>query len=697
MTKGTQSRGPDEGLLLDLLQGFDGMMWEATPQAGSLTFIGSELQNSLGYPPERFLDKPMFWLDIVHPEDRGKIFAVIEQALRSGEVSVFEHRVRCAGGAWIWLRNVLRVAAGEDGKVARLFGLAFDISGHKGVEAEVEDARRRAAFLAEASRILASSLDYETTLKNVARVAVPSFADWCTARLLTPEGDFRELAVVHVDPDKEALVQRMMQRYPPSPQDPHGPGKVLSSGKPEFLSEATQRLSSQWINDPEHLELLRQIGMRSYICVPMTARGQVLGTMNWVLSESDRRYTRADLALARDLAARAAMAIENARFYQEAREEVRRREAFLAVLGHELRNPLGAISNAVRVLQAVDHDDPRAAAQRNILDRQTNQLSRLVDDLLDVSRMLSGKIRLMRHRLNLSQEVERCLQTFCGNQGVSERRIEISLQRPDLFIDADEVRLEQIILNLLNNALKFTAPGGRIWVEVAQEGAQAVIRVRDDGVGIPAEQLPHIFDAFRQGPETLTEAAEGFGIGLALVRRLAELHDGSAHASSAGAGRGSEFAIRLPLSEQAAETRPEPPARSTNVGRRILIVDDDRDSLDSLQALLELMGHQVMGAREGGVALEAAQSWRPDVALVDIGLPAMDGYEICRKLRAMGHEPRPVLIALTGYGQPEDRRRALEAGFDHHLTKPIDLDRLRQLLATGSAGEPAGLSPSRSC
>ncbi len=692
MTNDKQSASSDESLLLDLLEGLNGMMWEASPDAGSLTFIGSKLRSLLGYQPENFLDRPMLWLDIVHPEDRAKVFEQVEQGRRSGEVAVFDDRVRCASGTWIWLRNVVRVTS-EASTLRKVYGIAFDISELKRVETELEDERRRAAFLAEASRILASSLDYETTLQNVARVAIPAIADWCSVRLLTPDGDFRELAVAHIDPAKELLLRRMMHHYPPRPEDPHGPGKVLTSGKPEFMSEASERLSSEWIRDPEHLELLRQIDIRSYICVPMAARGQVLGTMNWVISESDRRYTRADLALARDLAARAAMAIENARFYEEAREEVRRREAFLAVLGHELRNPLGAISNAVHVLQAAGHDDPRALAQRAILARQTNQLGRLVDDLLDVSRMISGKIRLVRHRLNLGQEAERCFQAFCGNDGVSERRVEFNVHSPDLFIDADEVRLEQIVLNLLSNALKFTSPGGRIAIEVAQEGTEAVIRVRDDGVGIPPGQIPHIFDAFRQGPETLTEAGGGLGIGLALVRRLAELHGGNVQAVSAGPGCGSEFAVRLPLAEEACEAKPRPAAPPTSVGRRILIVDDDHDSLESLQALLELMGHEVVTAGDGARALEVAQSGRPAVALIDIGLPGLDGYEVCRGLRAMEHRPPLLLIALTGYGQPEDRRRALEAGFDAHLTKPIDLERLRELLNEGPAKERAPSEP----
>ena len=381
MTSRKQSATSDESLLLDLLQGLNGMMWEATPEAGSLTFIGSKLQGLLGYQPESFLDRPMFWLDIVHPEDRARVFEQVEQARRSGEVAVFDDRVRCASGAWIWLRNVVRVTL-EAGKLGKTYGIAIDISELKRVETELDDERRRAAFLAEASRILASSLDYETTLKNVARVAVPAIADWCSARLLTADGEFRELVVVHADPAKEALVRRMMQQYPPRPQDRYGPGKVLRTGKPEFRS-AGDPFSPESSSDPERLELIREIGISSYICVPLAARGHVLGTISCALSGTERRYNDADLALAQDLAARAAMAIENARFYQEAREEVRRREAFLAVLGHELRNPLGAISNAAHVLQALRHEDPRAVAQRDILDRQTNQLSRLVDDLLE--------------------------------------------------------------------------------------------------------------------------------------------------------------------------------------------------------------------------------------------------------------------------------------------------------------------------
>jgi PAS domain S-box-containing protein len=685
MTAGQPPTDSGHNWLLDLMQGLGGWVWEATADSGSIVFISDRAQSLLGYPPERLLDKPSMWLDIVHPADRARLFDIVEQGRRTGEAGIFDGRVRCADGAWIWLRSFMRVVRDEDGERGKIYGVSFDIAELKRVETELEEARRRAAFLAEASRILASSLDYETTLKNVARVAVPAIADWCATRLLAPDGALRETAVVHVDPAKETLVRRIARETAPRTADAHGPGKVLMTGAPEFIREIDERQLAQWARDPRHLELVREIGLESYICVPMAARGHVLGTIALMISGSGRRYTEADLALAQDLAARGAMAIDNARFYQNARDEVARREAFLAVLGHELRNPLGAISNAVKALEVMDSHDPRASVQRDILTRQTGQLSRLVDDLLDVSRMLSGKIRLERRRVALGEVAERCLQAFCGSEEAAQRNISLSIPSPDLAVEADEVRLEQIIFNLLSNAVKFTAPGGNISLAVVEEGSHAVIRVKDNGVGIRPDQLPYIFDAFRQGTDDRPDAGGGLGIGLALVRSLAELHGGSAQAASSGLGGGSEFTVKLSLSHNAAAAKPGHGAKAPIAARRILIVDDDHDSLESLQALLEVMGHQVESATDGPGALEKIGQGAPEVALIDIGLPGYDGHELCRRVRAMDPKPRPTLIALTGYGQPEDRRRALEAGFDAHLTKPIDLDRLRELLAAGPA------------
>ena len=361
------------------------------------------------------------------------------------------------------------------------------------------------------------------------------------------------------------------------------------------------------------------------------------------------------------------MRIENA-----LREADRRKDEFLAVLSHELRNPLAAATNAVRVLQEGADGGGELLA---ILDRQTKYLARLVDDLLDVARLNTGKIVLRLDVVDLETIVVRCLDALRAVGRLSERSITSDLE--PALVRGDAMRLEQIVSNLLENAVKYSQDGDRIGLELRCERDECVLRVSDSGRGIAAETLPRVFDFFVQ--EAPSDSARGgLGIGLALVRHLVGLHGGSIEARSDGPGRGSEFVLRLPLAGSGVEA-PQV-ATSTHEQRcRIVLVEDYPDARLALQQLLELRGHEVRGAPDGRRGLELVLSWRPDVALVDIDLPDTSGYELAAKIRAS--EACPTLIALSGYGRQEDRKRALDAGFDDHLTKPVELDRLTRLLA----------------
>ncbi len=358
---------------------------------------------------------------------------------------------------------------------------------------------------------------------------------------------------------------------------------------------------------------------------------------------------------------------------------VRERDEFLAMLGHELRNPLGAILTSV---QLMEQKDARALGrERTVIDRQTRLLSRLVDDLLDVSRVTSGKIALERVPVDIRELVERCVQ----GQAVtaSSRRIELtsSLEETSLVIEGDPVRLEQIVNNLLTNALKYTPSGGQVAVTLAADGPDAEIRVKDTGVGIDPDVLSRVFDLFTQAERTLDRAQGGLGIGLTLVRSLVALHGGTVWAESSGRGEGSTFVVRLPLAQHtfSRELR-EAPLDAPQSARRILLVEDNSDVREGLKTLLEEEGHEVRAAGDGVEGVELALAHQPEVALVDIGLPRLDGYAVARSLReALG--PHVLLVALTGYGLPEDRRRALESGFDAHLTKPVTLSAILELLA----------------
>jgi signal transduction histidine kinase/CheY-like chemotaxis protein len=355
-------------------------------------------------------------------------------------------------------------------------------------------------------------------------------------------------------------------------------------------------------------------------------------------------------------------------------QAVKQRDEFLAMLGHELRNPLGAILIAVELMDRTSGRDPK---HRAVVRHQASNLSRLVDDLLDVSRVTSGKIALQRTRVDMAELVARCIQSM--EMAIKAQRLQVAFTPSGpLPVDGDRVRLEQVVVNLLNNAIKYTPSGGLIDVCAGLVGNNVVLRVQDSGVGIAPEVIGSVFDLFAQAPGTLDRAKGGMGIGLTLVRSLVDLHGGTVTAESGGLGKGSAFTVRLPRSAgsslAAPMAQPPVPAPAAN-GRDVLIVEDNADSRDMLCALLEGYGHRVEAVGDGLSAVTRAVAHRPSVLVVDIGLPGLDGYQVAQQVRqALGASV--YLVALTGYGQPEDQRRAREAGFDVHFTKPVDLNKL---------------------
>ena len=367
------------------------------------------------------------------------------------------------------------------------------------------------------------------------------------------------------------------------------------------------------------------------------------------------------------------------------REEIemlsRAKDEFLAMLGHELRNPLGTITNTLAVMKG-RHDDAELARFTAVIARQTTHLSRLVDDLLDVARVTSGKIELRLEVVDLRALAHQCVDALAEAGRTAAHRV--ALEGPVVRVEGDPARLAQIVSNLLDNALKYTPTGGDVRVITAREGDGAVLRVRDSGEGIRADLVDRVFDLFVQEPQALDRSRGGLGLGLSLVKRLVELHGGTVSASSGGPGRGSEFSIRLPAfagpAEPAAVSAP-PVATSGGACRRVLVVEDNADAREMLQVLLECAGHEVATAGDGAGALAEVERFRPEVAVIDIGLPGIDGYEVARTVRAAPDAHRIRLIAVTGYGQAEDRRKAVEAGFDEHIAKPVDPDRLIRLVA----------------
>ncbi|MGH8210341.1 MAG: response regulator, partial [Steroidobacteraceae bacterium] len=416
-------------------------------------------------------------------------------------------------------------------------------------------------------------------------------------------------------------------------------------------------------------------------------KARELQTLNRVLQRANQELEGANRLLQTEIT-------ERARVELALKEANRHKDEFIAMLAHELRNPLAPISNAVQLLHRTSLTDPQLTWSRDVIGRQLAHLTRLVDDLLDVSRITRGKINLNKEVIELRTLVARAVEAV--QPLIEEHGHTLTVEMPDrtLAVLGDPTRLTQALGNVLGNATKYTERGGRITLAAARRGVEIEIRVQDNGIGIPADLMPMIFNLFTQLDSTSGPAQSGLGIGLALVQRLVEMHGGSVTARSDGPGRGSEFVIRLPLFiPKTVES--EPPlhtlsaleqsmtnaAGPTRTQRRILVADDNNDALESLATLLQLSGHEVYTAANGAVALQSAQEHRPEVALLDIGMPKLDGYEVARRIRAQPWGQRITLVALTGWGQDSDRRRSQEAGFDSHLVKPLDLDKLTELLA----------------
>ena len=363
-------------------------------------------------------------------------------------------------------------------------------------------------------------------------------------------------------------------------------------------------------------------------------------------------------------------------------EADRRKNEFLATLAHELRNPLAPILHALQLLD-VAQDDPAIQRQaRDVIGRQVGQMARLIDDLLDLSRATNNKLQLRTERIELAEVVHNALETTRPLIEKAGHELTVLFPPDPVFVDGDLTRLAQVFINLLNNATKYTADGGHIWLAVERQDSEVIVSVRDTGIGIAAEHLPHLFEMFSQAAPALERSGGGLGIGLALARGVVKMHGGSIEARSKGLGEGSEFIVRLPVAEAPGPSQPKTSSTESQQGPkwRVLVADDDHDSADSLSLLLTLKGYEVWTAHDGLEAVQAAATHHPDVALLDIAMPKLNGYEVASQIREQPWGKSMLLVAITGWGQDDDKQRALGAGFDRHLTKPVALDDLKRLL-----------------
>ncbi len=517
-----------------------------------------------------------------------------------------------------------------------------------------EDAIHRSDYLAEASQLMSRSLNLEDTIRAMFGVVVPMLAD-SAILVLAADGAVSRTefhpATAGVAPDK------------------------LPDSLRAVLNRALEHKSFE----------LWQDGDQAAAVCPLLAAGRSRGAL--ILRASGDKMDSSRVALAREVVSRASIAMENARLYTAIQDADRRKNEFLAMLAHELRNPLAPIRNAVHIMQGDDVAPATMAWARDVIGRQAEHMVRLIDDLLDVSRIVQGKVVVKPEKLTLASLVEGAVEASAPRVASHDQSLRVELPEHSIVLNGDAVRLAQVLSNLINNASKFSGPHTRITLGATHADGEVRISVRDEGAGIDPAFLPHIFDLFAQADQSLDRAQGGLGIGLTLVKHLVELHGGRVAAYSDGVGRGTEFVVSLPAqttagAEPQAMTDPAPPAQAAaRAPTRILVVDDLVASAETLMTLLEMEGYEVRVANEGKAALQIAQDFHPDAVLLDIGLPGMNGFEVAKGLRSQPESRDALLIALTGYGEAESRQRSHQAGFDFHMVKPADINLLLTMLA----------------
>jgi len=624
----------------------------------------------------------------VLPEDLPRVEAAMGEALAGRAPYAVEFRTLLPDGRVRWIATRSQLVRDGSGRPLRMVGASTDVTqrvellaAERRARSEAEAARRRMEVLAAAGERLARSLDPQATLEAVARTLVPDIADWCRIDLLDENGVLQRKLAWHSDPARSEQAMAMARRLRAPPDAVGSMAWVVRTGNAHHGDFHEAQV------DPATAEFTRAFGMHSHFILPLVARGRTIGAMGVLQAESGRKLDEDDRALVLDLGRRAALALDNARLFAEAEAARKQAESanlakdeFLAMLGHELRNPLAPISTA---LQLMARREPDAAVQeRRMIGRQVDHLSRLIDDLLDISRITSGKVQLHWQRIDLRAVVANALELTRPVFAARPQPVQVQLPAGPAMVDGDFVRLSQVLCNLLVNAAKFTPPAGTVSLRLRERGGWE-IEVSDTGCGIAPELLARVFDLFVQGRQSMDRRAGGLGLGLAIVRSMVERHGGSVRAHSAGEGQGATFTVSLPPSGSAPAPAPEPapaPTGEHGGGGRILVVDDNADAAQTLAELLQVIGYEARTAGDADSALQVLKEFRPQLALLDIGLPQVDGYQLAGLIREQPEGQGVRLVALTGYGQESDRARALAAQFDEHLVKPVGIDRLTEVL-----------------
>ena len=671
-----------------------------SPDGGWLD-VNDKLCDILGYSRQELTQ--MKWSELTYPEDLEADLEQFNQVLagHSEGFSMDKRFIRKNGEVFHGGFST-RCVRKMDGSIDYFVALFQDLSDRKRAEEEraqlireqaarqeAEVAQQRAAFLAEVSAVLADSLDYETTLKSVANLAVPFMADWCAVDLVEADGTTRQLAVAHIDPAKVELAKELQRRYPRDPNALHGVLHVIRTGEPEFCAEIPDSLLLASAHDAEHLQLLQELKLKSYIVMPLILRERVLGTMSFVFAESGRSYKADDLVLGEELARRAAVAIDNARAHRESQEANRMKDEFLATLSHELRSPLNAMLGWTKLLLTRKFDEATTKKAIETIERNARSQAQLIEDLLDISRIIRGQLRLSVRPVELVPSIEAAIDTVRPAAEAKAIQILPMPTRESTRILGDPDRLQQLIWNLLSNAIKFTPKGGRVELRLKHVDAHVELAISDTGQGISPDFLPYVFDRFRQADSSITRVYGGLGLGLAIVRQLVELHGGTVKAESPGVGQGATFIVQLPLltdSPSANDLKPKDSTAEGGVpshclanlkGLRILVVDDETDARELLTRILEECGAEVVAVASAAEAIRVLTEFSTlpvDVLVSDIGMPNQDGYALLQRVRALDAQSGRQIpaVALTAYAREEDRQAALLAGFQSHVTKPVE-------------------------
>jgi len=640
---------------------------------GIVTSWNRAAERMFGYTADHMIGRS---IRTIIPADRQSeeddVLARIRQGVR---VDHFETLRQRKDGTLIPISLTISPIRDDAGRIVGASKIARDIS-----ERQLQN--ERTAFLAEAGKALAASLDYSSTLKTVASLAVPTIADWCAIDILD-DGHIHRLAVAHADPLKSTF------------DSPYAPDTVIRSGRSVFVTDVIDdALVEAAAGDGDRLAFLRSMGLRSYVCTPLVAGGRTFGALTFATAESGRRLSERDVLFVEDVASRAALAVDNARAYEEARQASRLKDEFLATLSHELRTPLNAILGYIRMMQSGLITRDKQGKAIDTVARNATSLTHIIEDVLDVSRIISGKLRLDVQSVDVAHVVADAVESVQPAATAKGVRITVVADPRSDPVAGDPERLQQLVWNLLSNAVKFTPRDGQVQVRVQRADSRVNIIVSDTGLGIEPEFLPHIFERFRQADAGTTRKHGGLGLGLAITRHLVELHGGTIEAASDGLGKGTSFRVSLPIMIVHGATAPgaalgfDAGAAAASLvpnlrGIRILVVDDDGDALALLREILETTGAEVATADSAKSALLYFETVRPDVLIADLGMPEMDGFELISRLRrARNAAVRDVpAAALTAYARSEDRAKALRTGFQMHLAKPIDPGELMAAVA----------------